>query len=141
MKVLLKKNAIGFSLLEIIASLAIVAITTSIGYPLFSQHLVKTHRQQAEVALLHVANRLDEFYALEGHYDQLSAKQLNLQTINKSLRYHVKIAQASDDHFTISAIPDPHQARQDKRCGILSVNEMGKRFISGTGSIGECWLI
>lgn len=132
-------NRNGFTLLELIATLGILTALMMISYPFMTHHLVTARRKQAEAALINLAGRLDEYYSLEGRYKTASAEILHLSELNRSQYYRLIIQAASDDRFTISAVPLRTQAREDKQCGTLTLDEMGNRRISGDGDIKHCW--
>lgn len=129
----------AFTLLELIIALVIVSLLLTISYPLYIHHLVKVKRRQAEVSLTLLASRLEEYHSLEGTYRTATPALLKMQELMRSLDYVLKIKNATDDNFLISAVPKSVQAKKDSQCNILSVNEKGEHFISGTGKITQCW--
>ena len=52
----------GFTLLELMIVVVIIGIIAAIGYPSYTQHLLKTRRADAQRALTDLANRLDRYY-------------------------------------------------------------------------------
>lgn len=58
-----KKNR-GFSLIELMIVLAIVAILGAIGYPSYQQHIIRANRADAQQFMLSIASR-EEQYVLD----------------------------------------------------------------------------
>ncbi|TCP12980.1 type IV pilus assembly protein PilE [Crenobacter luteus] len=58
----------GFTLIEIIIALAIVAIIASIAYPSYRQHVVQTRQTEAMMALVENAHFMERWYAENGTY-------------------------------------------------------------------------
>ena len=131
------RRLLGFSLIELLAVLAIVVIIASISYPLYSSHVIKARRHHAEAALVSLAQRLEEYYSLEDTYKNSNKLVEEFNVING---YKLIIRNPNDEHFTISAVPSGDQAKRDRQCGTLSLNDRGQRSVSGHGSAQSCWL-
>lgn len=128
----------GFSLLELITVLTIISLLIIIGYPLYTQHVLKTHRTQAEVALLDIASGMERYYATHNTYAgaDLAAVGVNEYTANGL--YQLEIAYSNETDYLLYARPLAAQL-SDTQCGILSLNALGVKGISGTGKIKDCW--
>ncbi|MCH9770162.1 MAG: type IV pilin protein [Gammaproteobacteria bacterium] len=129
----------GFSLLELMLSIAIVAMLVSIAYPVYHQHLVRMRRQHAKTALMQLAGRLEQYYSLEGQYRKATPKVLGIKKIEQDLDYKLELNNLGFDHFKISAMPLASQAKNDAKCGTLSITETGRHDISGYGEVKACW--
>ncbi len=51
----------GFSLIELLIALALVAILSAIAYPAYHHHVIKTRRAGAKVELMDLAARLEQY--------------------------------------------------------------------------------
>ncbi|AJI55652.1 hypothetical protein LA56_1409 [Francisella philomiragia] len=51
----------GFSLVELMVVIAIIAILASIGLPMYNNHILKNHRSEATSELLSAASAADNF--------------------------------------------------------------------------------
>jgi type IV pilus assembly protein PilE len=132
------KNRLGFTLLELMVALAIMGILVSLSYPLYTHHLVKARREQAEMALLQLAGRLEVLHSLDGSYKNATT-ELHMEQLIKDDSYHLQIENVTDEEYQISAVPQKSQAESDIGCGKLSLNEKGEHFVSGKDNIDNCW--
>ncbi|CUA81867.1 MULTISPECIES: type IV pilin protein [Gulbenkiania] len=58
----------GFSLLELLVVMAVVAILTAIAVPVYRQHVVKTRQAEARALLLENAHFLERWYGEKGSF-------------------------------------------------------------------------
>lgn len=125
----------GFSLLELLVVLAIIAILASIAYPLYTDHIRKSHRSAAKTALIKTASALEHYRTIQNTYSGASLRTLGIVSPQ---HYQLTLQITADASYLISATPKASQ-RQDTLCGRLSLNHSGEKRYSGTGSFQECW--
>ena len=58
----------GFSLLELMIVVAIIAILASIAYPTYQGYITRTNHSAAQSVLLEAANRQEQFFADNKRY-------------------------------------------------------------------------
>lgn len=58
----------GFSLIELMVTVAILAILAAIAYPSYRDQILKSRRGDAQTALLEIAQRQERFYAQNATY-------------------------------------------------------------------------
>ena len=58
----------GFTLIELMVVVAIIAILTMIAYPSYRQHIVRAHRSAAQSLMLDLANREQQWFAANRTY-------------------------------------------------------------------------
>ena len=128
----------AFTLLELLIALAISVIMITLAYPTYVHYETHANRNHAEIALMQVAERLEDYFTNNNTYKNATADDLNLDVLKNDLPYQLVLT-TSDAHFTIQAIPDSVQAAKDAVCGILSLTDTAAREISGNGNVDECW--
>ena len=63
----------GFTLIEVMITMAIVALLAMIAYPSFMQSIRNSNRSDAQAALARVSVNLERFFATNGTYTANSA--------------------------------------------------------------------
>jgi type IV pilus assembly protein PilE len=68
----------GFTLIELMIAVAIVAILARISYPVYIQYVVKANRADAESQLMQLAQAMERDYAINDRYNSAMAVPSNL---------------------------------------------------------------
>ena len=125
----------GFTLLELLAVMAIVGVLASIAVAQYNQHIVQSNRRAA-VASLYAAQQIMERTRLQkGQYESLSAKQIvNLSTQGQTYTFASNL---ENNGYVLTATPPANHP--DEKCGVLSITQNDTRAITGNASIAECW--
>lgn len=117
----------GFSLIELMVVVAIIAILAAIGYPMYTKYLVKTHRVNAQVHMMDLAQAEAQYLADSRSYAG-SVKDLGMTTPATVLaKYTIKIdlQDGPPSSFKITATPIPGGSQAgDKE---LSIDSAGTR--------------
>jgi len=142
------KNALGFTLIELMITVAIVTILASVAYPNYMDHVRKVRRVDAKSSLLSLANQMERYYTLNNTYlgaAGTTAVHANTgapriypsQTpVDGSTKYYnLSITAAADSSYTIQAAPITSTSQASDSCGTLSLTNTGVR----TPTTGNCW--
>lgn len=121
----------GFSLVELVIVVAIIAILLSIATPTYLRFGMRAHRADAITQLLEAAACQERHRAATGRYD--TAHCLPQQ----SRRYQYAWARTSSGGYTLRAAPQGGQRRD--RCGTLSLSHDGAMSADGPGGNERCW--
>lgn len=134
----------GFSFIELLATLVIIGILTSIAYPNYSRTLTRHHRIDAQTALFNLASKLEVYHMRNGSYETPLLTLLN-STISSAGFYELKIIKADKTSYALQATPLKAQAKRDLMCQSFTLNNLGIEDIttgpSGapTGNATSCW--
>lgn len=126
---------------KIIYSLPVIVLICTLSYPIYGHYQVVARRHRVVMALKGLVNRMNEYYSLQGNYKKANAHILNLDEFNKIPGYKLQIVRHANQHFTLSATPVGEQSEKDKNCGTLSLTDSGGKYITGPGSVKDCWFL
>lgn len=139
----------GFTLIEVMVVVAIIAILAAIGYPAYTEQVARSRRADAKAALLEAAQWMEREFSVSGSYarkgdgSNLTNAELlaaPLQAMGATAQYYtIGFAAAPTARaFTINMVPTGAMAND--RCGTLSVDQAGAKGVTGTGvTVAECW--
>jgi len=125
-------KASGFTLIELMIVVAIIAILTGIGYPSYQNHMRQTRRTDAYTALARIADLQERFYLQNRTY---STDIAQLGGANSAEGYYTLSVTAADNNtYTLQAdaVAGGPQA-SDSACTTMNLNQ------AGTKTPTECW--
>ena len=137
----------GFTLIEILIALAIVAITTLLAASTYRKQLQRGHRAQAAQSLLLAAAEQEKFHLANGTYvSRLDASAgadppgLPVASRTPGGHYTIAVTLATAAEFRVVATASGSQS--DPACHTMSIDESGRRQATGAGgadSAARCW--
>ena len=133
------KQQNGFTLIEVMIAVVIIAVLAAIAYPSYNNHVTKTRRAAAAACLLENQQLLERFYTTNLTYVGSSVVQCaNGLDAHYQVAFDGAVAARS---YTITATPQGQQASRDTACATLSLTNVGGRADSGTASStpAQCW--
>jgi len=133
----------GFTLTELMITVALVGILGAIAYPSYLDQVRKSRRTDAQAALINLAGLMEQHYSRNNTYANAS---IGTGTANDVLSssdtpedwYTLSIIAQTATSYTIQASPKGDQVN-DVQCGTLSMDSVGTKSVSGTGTTRECW--
>ena len=128
----------GFSLIELMIVLVIVAILASIGSAYYGNYVISANRTEARSALTITAGRLEKCKALYGSYNNANCS-VTLPFNTETSLYTVAGATLTNTTFTLQATPVAGKAQaKDSECTQLTISHTSAT--SATGSNPDaCW--
>jgi type IV pilus assembly protein PilE len=140
----------GFSLIELMIVVAIIAIVAAIALPSYQRYVIKTKRSIGQSALLQVADRQQQFF-MDNKRFALNATALGFAAnpyivddkgnstvaADGGAIYSISLSNVTALTWTATATPLHQQLSRDTYCGSLSITHTGIK--SETGSSDDCW--
>jgi type IV pilus assembly protein PilE len=138
----------GFTLIELMVTVAIIGILAGIAYPGYQDSVMKSRRADAKGALLGLANAMERHFTVKNTY--LGAGTTDGNTGSPTIfsttspvdggtpYYNLTI----DDTVTASSYTlkaEPIGAQAKDKCGTLSLTQTGARGVSTALAVTDCW--
>lgn len=134
------KNKIqGFTLIEILIAVVMVAILAAIALPSYRDQTQKARRADGKALLTNMSQQLERCYTKFGAYNNANCSVVNGTTqTSEDGFYTVTPAGITATTYTLTAVPQGVQA-SDATCGSLSLTQAGVQTYTGSGTQSECW--
>lgn len=124
------RTSSGFTLIELMIAVAIVAILAAIAYPSFADQMRKSRRAEAMASIQDGQLRLERW-----RVDHASFAGSGL-VIADTTHYKFEIDTATPSKYSIKATPQGGQAKDS--CGTLTLGRDGNA-VTKTPTTGNCW--
>jgi type IV pilus assembly protein PilE len=151
-----RRSAAGFTLIEVMIAVLVVAILSAIAFPSYQDQVRKSKRAEGKAALLRAAQLEERFYTTNQIYaDELSTLFFGVPgTVVRSGEddptkgnYILTVAAAPvaagglQQGYTLTATPTGFA---DPDCGVLTLSSTGVRTFTFSGDAGKsnkdrCW--
>lgn len=139
-----QRRSAGFTLIELMIAVAIVAILAAIAYPSYLEQIRKSRRTDAKAALLDLAARQERYMTTHNTYTKIAADlgyggvfPIDVSS-GSSVFYQLNVPTATATAFTATATPAGAQTA-DTKCGTYTVDQLGAQGSSGTLGAAGCW--
>ncbi len=147
----MKHASSGFTLIELMVTVAIVTILATIAVTSYTSQVQKSRRTEAKSALLDLAGREERLFSTTNTYTNLESAlgyggAVAMTNMAFGNGYYQLTAVTPDtvnqpgitNSYLLTANPVGPQAG-DTQCGSFSVNQLGVQTVSGTLTAASCW--
>lgn len=121
----------GFTLIELMITVAIVAILAAIAYPSYKQYLIRANRSEAQAYLMDLSQRQQQYLmdarAYTGSETTLGASQPSRVADNYTIT--ITVGSGLPPSFTITATPKSGTVQSGD--GNLTINQAGAKTWTG----------
>lgn len=152
----MRQTVRGFTLIELMITVAIVAILAAIAYPSYQEYVRRGHRQAAKAALLELSQWMERRYSQFGCYNAnvscaaggtgSEAVIAGLFPFNQapkdgaSKTYDLSFVAGSltGEAYTLRAVPIAGGLMAgDAKCGTFNLGSAGQKTVSTAAT--DCW--
>jgi type IV pilus assembly protein PilE len=140
----MKRRGRGFTLIELMIALAIVAIVAALAYPSYREQVRKSRRADAEQALLQLQHFMERNYTEANRYDEDPAGNAIALPFTESpldgatKYYDLQLTAVGVNNYTLDAAPKGGMAGD--KCGTLRLLNTGvKQVVGGSAPVDYCW--
>lgn len=128
----------GFSLIELVTALVIVAILAAVALPTYQNQMQKSRRADAKSALVGAAGQMERYFTERGTYATATLGTGGVYSNTTQNGYYtLSFANLASTSYTLQATPAGAQAGDP--CGNLTYDYQGNKGITGTLSMDQCW--
>jgi type IV pilus assembly protein PilE len=149
----------GFTLIELMITVAIVAILAALAYPSYREYIARGQRSQATSDLTQAQQWMERFFTENYRYDRnaaatavtgtdsgLLAARFPQTPTNGAAAYTVRLSDVTADSYRLDAIRTGTMASD--RCGDFRIDHLGRRsvvnydtsaFATQQTAVTACW--
>ncbi|WP_395318216.1 type IV pilin protein [Variovorax sp. UC74_104] len=134
----------GFTLIELMITVAIVALLAAIAYPSYTEYVMRSRRVEGQNLLNDAAARQERWRAQNGSYTTVANNlKLPYGAASQNGYYTLVLSAAadgSDGGYTLKAQRSGVQA-SDRKCGDFTLDAKGTKGIAAStpGTPADCW--
>jgi type IV pilus assembly protein PilE len=104
----------GFTLIELMITVAIVAILAAVAYPAYTQYLIRANRAAAQAEMMNIANRQQQFLLTNRGYASKSTLEASgyalPSSVSSKYSYAIVIGAGVVPTYTLTFTPTGVQA-------------------------------
>ena len=148
-----KRFTSGFTLIELMITVAIVGILAAVAYPSYTSYIAKARRADARAQLASAQQWIEKFYSESYDYAQntaggASTTAFDAQPFSSSPRsgdgtavytLTLTVGASPASTYTLSATPVSTGSMANDSCGALSLTNTGRRGAGTGASVLDCW--
>lgn len=119
---------------------AVVAILATIALPSYQDSVRKSRRGQAKADMLEITQALERHYTIQRDYSSFVVPPTFEQSPRQGEADYVitGFAAMTATAYELTATPQGGQVN-DTRCGTLRIDSRGRKFVSGSDPVADCW--
>lgn len=132
----------GFTLIEVMITVAIVGILVVIALPSYKEQVARSKRSEAQAVLLEAGQYMQRYYSANDAFTSTLPSSLTNVPKNETVapNYVLSVSTVTTTAFTLTAALQSGSTMNGDKCGSFLLNSIGARSNSGaTVPSKECW--
>lgn len=137
-----QRKVSGFTLIELMIAVVIIAILAAISYPAYINYTVNTRRAAATACLTEMAQFMERYYTTNMTYVGADGAMPNTSCRNELATFYTfNVPAPTANTYALQAVPQGQQATKDTKCATLGLSQTGEQSVTGSASASpaECW--
>jgi type IV pilus assembly protein PilE len=127
------KHSDGFTLIELMISVAIIGTLAAVAYPSYVDHVANSNRSEATSELVSLASAQERFYTLNNTYGNNA--DFGLPTLSETGLYTLSVNAGAGITYTLTAVP----TWVDVPCDDFTLTNTGLKGVTGGDGVANCW--
>ena len=134
----------GFTLIELMVTVAIVAILAAVAFPSYQDYILRSRRAEGKAILLSTQQLVERGYTDLNSYASAVASTVGASgVLSEHGYYQVTSASATLSTYTLQSTPLGKQTND--KCKTLTITQAGAKDIAPTASVNptltksDCW--
>jgi type IV pilus assembly protein PilE len=130
----------GFTLLELMITVVVVAILAAIAIPSYVSAMQQSRRSDATSALTGAAGQMERYFTEQGTYATAtlgSSSTSVYPSTSQNGYYNLSLTNLTATSYTLNAAPTGVQA--DDPCGSYTYTDQGVKGATGSPGVANCW--
>ncbi|MGB0467584.1 MAG: type IV pilin protein [Pontibacterium sp.] len=131
----------GFTLIELMITVAIIGIIAAIAYPSYTGYVQDARRSEAQGSLAEAAQWMERQFTVDGRYTANSDGDNRSISAYSTDSYTLAVESSTTSTYTLTATPVAGGAQASDRCKILTLDNIGVKAAkdSSNTAISDCW--
>ena len=127
-----KNSQVGFTLIELMIVVVVIAILAAIALPNYTQYVRQGHRADAQADMLQFAQAMERCFTRHRTYLDADC----LPATPQAARYTFAVDPLTATTFTITATPGTTGGQNQDPCGVMTLDHRGQRTPE---TPARCW--
>lgn len=127
----------GFTLIELMIVVTVVAILAAIAIPAYSDYVTRARRSDAQAALLEASQGLERCYSMYNRFDHADCP-ITVPFSSPDGYYSITGTIESNAYALTAAPTSGGPQADDTDCKTLTINQLNRRGATGE-DVDACW--